>query len=191
MKDLLQSALDASSSKRKSSEKSTAQTVVPPDVAPVANIKVIGVGGAGGNAIDRMVSSDFANVEFITINTDAQALFHSKAASKIHVGREATRGLGAGANPEIGQAAAEEALEEIKSALKGADMVFVTCGLGGGTGTGASPVIAGIARELGALTVGVVTKPFSFEGMARGKKAEQGYEELKKSDVSKKILLAT
>ncbi len=185
MKDLLQVAMEENSAKKK--QKNKAQDVIPkpaaqtvlPDVAPVANIKVIGVGGAGGNAVNRMVSSDFSNVEFISINTDAQALFHSKAAHKIHIGREATRGLGAGANPEVGRDAADEAMEEIKSALKGADMVFVTCGLGGGTGTGASPVVAGVARELGALTVGVVTKPFSFEGQSRTKKAEQGFEELK------------
>ncbi len=193
MKDLLQSAMEENKAQKKaasstsagdeeenSTPKPAAQTVIP-DVSPVANIKVIGVGGAGGNAVNRMVTSDFANVEFITLNTDAQALYHSKAEGKIHIGRETTRGLGAGANPDLGKAAAEEALEEIKSSLKGADMVFVTCGLGGGTGTGASPVIAGIARELGALTVGVVTKPFSFEGQLRTKKANQGYEELKKN----------
>ena len=187
MKDLLQAAMDENISQKKSaggasaSSSSTAtssQTVIP-EMAPVANIKVVGVGGAGGNAINRMVASDFANVEFVAINTDAQALYHSKAEGKIHIGRETTRGLGAGANPEMGRGAAEEAMEEIKSSLKGADMVFITCGLGGGTGTGASPIVANIARELGALTVGVVTKPFSFEGQARNKKAEQGYEELK------------
>ncbi len=198
MKDLLQSAMEENMAKKKSAStekitgkataqsqnttttKSASQTIIP-DVSPVANIKVIGIGGAGGNAVNRMVSSDFSNVEFIAINTDAQALYHSKAEGKIHIGRETTRGLGAGANPEIGREAANEGIEEIKSALKGADMVFVTCGLGGGTGTGASPVIAEIARELGALTVGVVTKPFSFEGQARTKKSEQGYEELKKA----------
>ncbi len=198
MKDLLQSAMEetsSSSSDAKSepattpttksddsapSTSTSSQTVIP-DVSPVANIKVVGVGGAGCNAVNRMVSSDFANVEFITVNTDAQALYHSKAENKVHIGRDATRGLGAGANPDVGKTAAEEALEEMKSALKGADMVFVTCGLGGGTGTGASPVIAGLARELGALTVGVVTKPFSFEGQLRTKKADQGYEELKKN----------
>lgn len=183
MKDLLQSAMNQASSDRKATQvaATATQAAAIPDVAPVANIKVIGVGGGGSNAVNRMASSDFANVEFIAINTDAQALYHSQAEHKIHIGREATRGLGAGANPEIGKAAAQESIEEIKSALKGADMVFVTCGLGGGTGTGAAPVVADIARELGALTVGVVTRPFSFEGMNRAKKADSGYEDLKAS----------
>lgn len=187
MKDLLQSAIQAKSGDDKKSTTSSNSTPAPstqnyvPDVAPVANIKVIGVGGGGCNAVNRMVSSDFQNVEFIAVNTDAQALYHSQAEDKIHIGKEATRGLGAGANPEIGKVAAEESIEDIKSALKGADMVFVTCGLGGGTGTGAAPVIAQIARELGALTVGVVTRPFSFEGATRGKKAETGYNELKEN----------
>ncbi|HEY5714172.1 MAG TPA: cell division protein FtsZ [Candidatus Gracilibacteria bacterium] len=150
-------------------------------MAPVANIKVVGVGGGGCNAINRMVSSDFANVDFIAVNTDAQALYHSQASTKIHIGKESTRGLGAGADPSVGKNAAQESLDEIKSALKGADMVFVTCGLGGGTGTGAAPVVAGIARELGALTVGVVTRPFSFEGAGRSKKAETGYNDLKEN----------
>ncbi len=189
MKDLLQSAMNNSNKKntkdsnlvteKKKTSSVSASNI--PDVAPVANIKVIGVGGGGSNAVNRMVSAEFDNVEFIAVNTDAQALFHSEATHKIHIGREATRGLGAGANPEVGKVAAEESLEEIKSALKGADMVFVTCGLGGGTGTGAAPVIANIARELGALTVGVVTRPFSFEGQMRTKKANTGYDELKKS----------
>ena len=179
MKDLLQSAMNQTQSDKKAAQTSSSQATAIPDVAPVANIKVIGVGGGGSNAVNRMASSDFANVEFIAINTDAQALYHSQAEQKIHIGREATRGLGAGANPEIGKAAAEESSEEIKAALKGADMVFVTCGLGGGTGTGAAPVVASIARELGALTVGVVTRPFSFEGLNRGKKADTGYEDLK------------
>jgi len=182
MKDLLQSAMNQTYSDKKAAKATTStQATAIPDVAPVANIKVIGVGGGGSNAVNRMASSDFANVEFIAINTDAQALYHSQAEQKIHIGREATRGLGAGANPEIGKAAAEESIEEIKSSLKGADMVFVTCGLGGGTGTGAAPVVANVARELGALTVGVVTRPFSFEGMNRGKKADSGYEDLKNS----------
>ena len=186
MKDLLQSAInskkDGSSSKKDdtstpSPKKSTGGYV--PDMAPVANIKVIGVGGGGCNAVNRMVSSDFDNVDFIAVNTDAQALYHSQAEQKIHIGKEATRGLGAGANPDVGKHAAEESIDEIKQALKGSDMVFVTCGLGGGTGTGAAPVIAEIARELGALTVGVVTRPFSFEGATRSKKAEAGYNDLK------------
>ncbi len=182
MKDLLQSAAENSKNGKKSvkSDISTSQAIEP-DVAPVANLKVVGIGGGGCNAVNRMVNSDFLNVEFITINTDAQALYHSTAETKVHIGREATRGLGAGANPEVGRSAAEESLEDIKNSLKGADMVFITCGLGGGTGTGAAPVVAQIARELGALTVGVVTKPFSFEGQARAKKADTGYEELKKN----------
>ncbi len=179
MKDLLQSAMTKTESDKKATQDTQPASNPIPDIAPVANIKVIGVGGGGSNAVNRMASSDFANVEFLAINTDAQALYHSKAEHKIHIGREATRGLGAGANPEVGKVAAEESIEEIKSALKGADMVFVTCGLGGGTGTGAAPVVASIAKELGALTVGVVTRPFSFEGQNRGKKADAGYEELK------------
>ncbi|MCF7918145.1 cell division protein FtsZ [Candidatus Gracilibacteria bacterium] len=178
MKDILQSALDAKNGEKK--ERRSSQEVTP-SVTPVANIKVVGVGGGGGNAINRMVSSDFANVEFLSVNTDAQALYHNKAETKVHIGRDATKGLGAGSNPDVGKVAAEESLEEIKSALKGSDMVFITCGLGGGTGTGAAPIIAGIARELGALTVGVVTKPFSFEGAQRSKKAEEGFEAMKKN----------
>jgi len=184
MKDLLQSAMAQTQSDKKSiqgkdrqPQPGSANNI--PDVAPIANIKVVGVGGGGSNAVNRMASADFANVEFIAVNTDAQALYHSKAEHKIHIGREATRGLGAGANPEIGKTAAEESIEELKSALKGADMVFVTCGLGGGTGTGAAPVVASVCKELGALTVGVVTRPFSFEGQNRAKKADEGYEELK------------
>ncbi len=183
MKDLLQSAMAQTQSEKKSMQakdhapQPSANNI--PDVAPIANIKVVGVGGGGSNAVNRMASADFANVEFIAVNTDAQALYHSKAEHKIHIGREATRGLGAGANPEVGKTAAEESVEELKAALKGADMVFVTCGLGGGTGTGAAPVVASVCRELGALTVGVVTRPFSFEGQNRAKKADDGYEELK------------
>ena len=180
MKDILQSALDQTQADQKAA-RVTSSVESTPDVAPVANIKVVGVGGGGSNAVNRMVSSDFANVEFLAVNTDAQALYHNKAETKVHIGREATRGLGAGANPEIGKTAAQESLDDIKNALKGADMVFVTCGLGGGTGTGAAPIIAGIARELGALTVGVVTKPFSFEGAQRGKKADGGFEALKEN----------
>lgn len=181
MNDLLQSAMTNTKNEKKAQQQKSVSSANIPDVAPVANIKVVGVGGGGSNAVNRMVSADFANVEFLAVNTDAQALYHSEAENKIHIGREATRGLGAGANPEVGKAAAEESIEDLKSALKGADMVFVTCGLGGGTGTGAAPVIAGIARELGALTVGVVTRPFSFEGQMRTKKADTGYEELKKN----------
>ncbi len=179
MKDLLQTAID-NSRKNPAAAASTSHQV-DPAISPVANIKVVGIGGGGCNAVNRMASSDFANVEFVSINTDAQSLYHAKAATKVHIGMEATRGLGAGANPDIGKIAAEESLEELKSALKGADMVFITCGLGGGTGTGAAPIVAQIARELGALTVGVVTKPFSFEGQTRNKKAEEGHAELAKN----------
>jgi len=179
MKDLLQTAVE-NTKKSTPAESSASQTVLP-DVSPVANIKVVGIGGGGSNAVNRMVNSDFANVEFIAINTDAQALYHSGSEIKVHVGRESTRGLGAGADPSIGKTAAEESIEDIKNALKGADMVFITCGLGGGTGTGAAPVVASVARELGALTVAIVTKPFSFEGANRAKKADEGYEELRKS----------
>ncbi len=182
MKDLLQAAMNPKKTDKKvPTPKPSSSAGAIPDIAPVANIKVIGVGGGGSNAVNRMISSDFTNVEFIAINTDAQALYHSKAQYKIHIGKEATKGLGAGANPEVGKIAAEESLEEIKASLKGADMVFITCGLGGGTGTGAAPVVAGIAKELGALTVGIVTRPFSFEGQNRAKKADNGFTALKES----------
>jgi len=148
-------------------------------ISPVANIKVVGVGGAGSNAINRMIQSGLEGVEFIAVNTDAQALFTSKAQIRINIGRATTRGLGAGANPEMGKKAAEESSEEIKQALAGADMVFVTCGLGGGTGTGATPIIAEIAKGLGALVIGVVTKPFAFEGQRRFVQAIDGYDRLK------------
>jgi cell division protein FtsZ len=147
----------------------------------VAQIKVIGVGGGGNNAVDRMIEQELKGVEFITVNTDRQALTRSKASVKIQIGDKLTRGLGAGANPEIGQKAAEETREEISQAIKGADMVFVTAGMGGGTGTGAAPVIANIAKQAGILTVGVVTKPFGFEGRKRMLNAEKGIEELKKN----------
>jgi cell division protein FtsZ len=152
---------------------------VTPDVTPVARIKVFGVGGGGGNALNRMIRSNIKGIEFIAVNTDAQALYHNEAPVKINVGKATTRGLGAGSNPEVGRQAAEESSEEIKQALEGADMVFITCGLGGGTGTGAAPVIAEIARGLGILTVGVVTKPFSFEGHRRKTQAEEGLENMK------------
>ncbi|ABO49223.1 cell division protein FtsZ [Desulforamulus reducens MI-1] len=144
-----------------------------------ANIKVIGVGGGGNNAVNRMISAGLKGVEFVAVNTDAQSLFLSQSNSKIQIGNKLTKGLGAGANPEIGCKAAEESREEIMQALKGADMVFVTAGMGGGTGTGAAPVVAEIAKELGALTVGVVTKPFTFEGRKRLSQAESGIENLK------------
>lgn len=144
-----------------------------------ANIKVIGVGGAGNNAVNRMIEADLKGVEFLAVNTDAQSLNLSQSSNKIQIGAKLTKGLGAGANPEVGKKAAEESREDILEALKGADMVFVTAGMGGGTGTGAAPVVAEIAKELGALTVGVVTKPFTFEGRKRLTQADAGIKELK------------
>ena len=145
----------------------------------LAVIKVVGVGGGGTNAVNRMVDAGLRGVEFIAVNTDAQALLMCDADVKIHIGSKITRGLGAGADPSIGREAAMESRDELKEALKGADMVFVTAGKGGGTGTGAAPIIAEIARELGALTVGVVTRPFTFEGQKRGDQAEQGIRALR------------
>lgn len=145
-----------------------------------ALIKVLGVGGAGGNAVNRMITENLQGVEFISINTDLQALHHSKSHRKIQIGKALTRGLGAGAKPEIGRKAIEEDREEVVETLEGADMVFVTCGMGGGTGTGAAPVIAAAAREMGALTIGIVTRPFTFEGSRRNRQAEEGVRELKK-----------
>ena len=150
------------------------------DVESFARIRVVGVGGSGNNAVNYMVGAKVKGVEFIAINSDAQDLHHSLAKKKIHIGKNLTRGLGAGGNPEQGRRAAEETREEINNSIKGSDMIFVTCGMGGGTGTGAAPVIAKIARESGALTVGVVTKPFLFEGQERMRLALQGIEELKK-----------
>jgi cell division protein FtsZ len=146
----------------------------------LAKIKVIGIGGGGCNAINRMISSGLKGVDFIVANTDVQALNKSLAETKLQIGSELTDGLGAGANPEIGREAALESKAAIEDALKGADMVFITCGMGGGTGTGAAPVVAEIAQDLGALTVGIVTKPFSFEGRKRMDQAVAGLEELKK-----------
>jgi cell division protein FtsZ len=145
----------------------------------LAVIKVVGVGGGGTNAVNRMVDAGLSGVEFIAVNTDAQALAMCDADVKIHIGAKATRGLGAGADPAVGQAAAQESRDELKESLKGADMVFVTAGEGGGTGTGGAPIVAELARELDALTVGVVTKPFAFEGGRRGQQAERGIEELR------------
>lgn len=150
------------------------------DVESFARIRVVGVGGSGNNAVNYMVNSKVKGVEFIAVNSDAQDLHHSLAKKKIHVGKNLTRGLGAGGNPDMGRRAAEETREEIANAIKGSDMIFVTGGMGGGTGTGAAPIIAKIARESGALTVGVVTKPFLFEGQERMRLALQGIEELKK-----------
>ncbi|MHC5099212.1 cell division protein FtsZ, partial [Peptoniphilus genitalis] len=144
-----------------------------------AKIKVGGVGGGGNNAVNRMIDAGVKGVEFLVFNTDRQALKNSNAETKIQLGEKITKGLGAGANPEIGEQAAEESLDEIREALDGADMVFITAGMGGGTGTGAAPVIADVAKELGLLTVGVVTKPFTFEGRKRAKSAELGINALK------------
>lgn len=152
---------------------------IKPDIEMFARIKVVGVGGSGNNAISRMIDSKIKGVEFVAINTDAQALHHSKAQEKVHIGKNLTKGLGAGMNPEIGRQAAEENRDEIQEVLKGADMVFVTCGLGGGTGSGAAPVVAETAKELGALTVAVVTKPFAFEGAQRRQIGEEALANLK------------
>ena len=151
-----------------------------PEVEAFARIRVVGVGGSGKNAVNHMIESKVRGVDFITINTDAQDLHNSNAKKKIHIGKNLTKGLGAGMNPELGKRASEETKEEIQQSLKGSDMVFVACGMGGGTGTGAAPVVARTAKELGALTVGVVTKPFSFEGAQRMRLAEGGLEELRK-----------
>lgn len=149
------------------------------DMEQFAQIKVVGVGGGGNNAVNRMIAAGLRGVEFIAINTDKQALFLSKANTKIQIGDKLTKGLGAGANPEIGEKAANESKDEISQAIKGADMVFVTAGMGGGTGTGAAPVVAQITKDMGILTVGVVTKPFMFEGRKRMQHAERGIETLK------------
>lgn len=154
---------------------------VKPEVETFARIKVVGVGGSGKNAINHMINSKVKGVDFLAINTDAQDLHHALSKKKIHIGKNLTKGLGAGMNPEVGKKAAEETKEEIQEALKNSDMVFVSGGLGGGTCTGASPVIAKIAKEMGALTVAVVTKPFSFEGQQRMRLAEQGLAELSRS----------
>lgn len=151
-----------------------------PEIQTFARIKVCGVGGGGNAAVERMVSSRIQGIEFVSINTDAQALHHSHAQQKVHIGQNLTRGLGAGADPEVGRRAAEESQKEIHDVLKNTDMVFIAAGEGGGTGTGAAPVIAQIAREAGALVVGIVTKPFTFEGERRAAQAERGIEELRK-----------
>ncbi|GKU82388.1 cell division protein FtsZ [Niallia sp. NCCP-28] len=151
------------------------------NIDTLATIKVIGVGGGGNNAVNRMIEHGVQGVEFIAVNTDAQALNLSKAETRMQIGGKLTRGLGAGANPEVGKKAAEESKEQIEEALKGADMVFVTAGMGGGTGTGAAPVIAQIARDLGALTVGVVTRPFTFEGRKRSTQASGGISSMKEA----------
>jgi cell division protein FtsZ len=152
---------------------------VNPDVEAFARIRVVGAGGSGKNAVNHMINSKVRGVEFIVVNTDAQDLHNSLAKKKIHIGKNLTKGLGAGMNPDIGKRAAEETKEEIQESLKGADMIFIACGMGGGTGTGAAPVVARTAKEQGALTVGVVTKPFTFEGAQRMQIAQQGLNELK------------
>ena len=151
---------------------------IKPEFETFARIKVVGIGGSGNHAISRMVEAGLSGVEFVAVNTDAQDLHHCKASEKIHIGKNLTRGLGAGMNPDVGRQAAEENKDEIQDALKNTDMVFITCGLGGGTGTGAAPIIAEAAREAGALTVAVVTKPFIFEGIQRKKIANEGLENL-------------
>lgn len=153
--------------------------VLDEEMQNVTNIKVIGVGGGGGNAVNRMVESGLSGVEFVAMNTDQQALLNSKATQKVQLGAKLTKGRGAGADPEIGQRAAEESKDEITNALKGAQMVFITAGMGGGTGTGAAPVVAEIARDMGILTVGIVTKPFAFEGKRRMEQAEKGISALR------------
>lgn len=152
-----------------------------PEIETFAKIKVVGVGGAGGNALKRMIDSDIKGVEFVAVNTDAQDLHHSQAEHKVHLGKNLTRGLGAGMNPEVGRKSAEESKEEVYQAVNGSHMIFITAGMGGGTGSGASPVIAQAAKESGALTVAVVTKPFMFEGIQRKRIADTAFEELKKN----------
>ncbi len=152
---------------------------IKPEVEAFARIRVVGVGGSGNNAVNHMVDSKVRGVDFIAINTDAQDLHKSSARKKIHIGKNLTRGLGTGMNPDLGKRASEETKEEVQQALKGSDMVFIACGEGGGTGTGAAPIVAKTAKELGALTVAVVTKPFSFEGQQRMRLAEQGLEALR------------
>ena len=149
------------------------------DFENIVQIKVIGVGGGGGNAIDRMVTSGVKCVEFISVNTDRQALIRSQASQKIQIGEKITHGKGAGSKPDIGQKAADESREAIAAAIRGSDMVFITAGMGGGTGTGAAPVVAEIARDMGILTVGIVTKPFAFEGKRRMEQAEKGISALR------------
>ncbi|MBI4089928.1 MAG: cell division protein FtsZ [Candidatus Kerfeldbacteria bacterium] len=154
-------------------------TEVKPQIETFAKIRVVGVGGSGGSAVNRMMRSKIRGIDFVAVNTDAQALHHNAAPHKIHIGKTTTRGLGTGMDPEMGRKSAEENADEIHDMLKGSDMVFITCGLGGGTGTGAAPVVAEIAKDVGALTVGVVTRPFSFEGAQRRQIAEQGFVELR------------
>ncbi len=151
---------------------------IKPEIETFAKIKVVGVGGGGNSAVNRMIDANIQGVDFLVINTDVQALSSSKAPTKLHIGKTITRGLGAGMNPEIGRKSAEENQNDIREALKDADMVFITCGLGGGTGSGAAPIVAEIAKDLGALTIAVVTKPFSFEGAKRAEIAEEAFDAL-------------
>lgn len=152
---------------------------IKPDIETIAKIKVIGVGGSGGHAVNRMVAAKIQGVEFLAVNTDVQDLHQCHANHRLHIGKNVTRGLGAGMDPAVGRAAAEESINELRDLLRGADMVFITCGLGGGTGSGASPTVATVAKELGALTVAVVTKPFNFEGAQRREIAERAHAELR------------
>ena len=180
MSDTLRTLFNGSKSNGSSGDDTdVSSNEVRPDVTPGATIRVFGSGGGGCNAVSRMVEAKLPGVDFVAVNTDIQALYHNPASSKITIGRGTTRGLGAGANPDIGKKAAEESTEEIKAALEGADMIFITAGLGGGTGGGSVGVIADLARSMGILTVAVVTKPFSFEGARRKKHAEECLENLK------------
>ncbi|MDD5026514.1 MAG: cell division protein FtsZ [Candidatus Peribacteraceae bacterium] len=182
MSDTLRSLFSGSKSSSGSSQDPASSRLtqeVRPDMSPGADIRVLGTGGGGANAVKRMVESKIAGVEFVAVNTDIQALYHNPASKKITIGRGTTRGLGAGSNPEIGKKAAEESSEEIKAALDGTDMLFITAGLGGGTGSGSAPVIAELARSMGILTVAVVTKPFSFEGLKRKRQADEAIENLR------------
>lgn len=167
-----------STARSRRNDDAQAPTEVKPAIETFAKIKVLGLGGSGNSAINRMIEKKIRGIDFIAVNTDAQALHQSKAPTKVNIGKTTTRGLGAGMDPELGKKAAEENADEIYDLLKGSDMVFLTCGLGGGTGTGSSPVIADIARDVGALTVAVVTKPFNFEGEQRNEIAERGHDEL-------------
>jgi cell division protein FtsZ len=178
LKNLFSSNKEATSFRPKVASRLKTQEIMP-EITPVANIKVLGIGGGGCNAVNRMIKSGVKGIDFIAINTDAQALYHSEAPTKINIGKATTRGLGAGANPDIGRQAAEESVDEIREAIEGSDMIFITCGLGGGTGTGGAPVIANVAKELGILTVAVVTKPFTFEGKRRSSHADEGFENLR------------
>lgn len=175
--DSLKAIFSGSSQKSSAPKKSASE--VKPDLSPNAVIRVVGIGGGGGNAVNRMIAAHIEGVDYMMLNTDAQALYHSNATKKINIGRGTTKGLGAGSNPEMGKKSAEESLEEIRNHIEGADMVFITCGLGGGTGTGAAPVVAELAREMGVLSIAIVTRPFSFEGARRKQKAMEGLEELK------------